>query len=129
MTRIDPAAADALRLAADELARIHAEIVALSKRSDDSWRRELIALRRRLQQKIVDVSQLVETLPEGEGLRQLRAALSRMRSNVALHQANWPAVAIDRGDAGYKSSVSEVRAANTDFLAAVTKLLSSSGPA
>lgn len=120
----DPVSVEMLRRAIAELASIHQSIVALDRRTDDGWRRELIALRRRLQQQTQTVTTFVETLdPNRDETRRLRAALGRMRTGVALHQASWPAVAIDRTDPRYRDSVVGLRAAYKDFVALAETIL------
>jgi hypothetical protein len=39
-----------------------------------------------------------------------------MRSAIAEHQGNWPAVAADPGNPGYQKSIATLRAASEDFI-------------
>ncbi len=50
-------------------------------------------------------------------------ALSAMRSAVALHQVEWPAVAIDVADPAYKESVGKLRAQGVAFTATARALI------
>lgn len=105
---------DTFLAAVAELGRIQREIVLVSAAERDGWRRDLIELRRALQAQITLVSQTIDERAADDALRE---ALNQMRSKVALHQANWPAVAIDRADPAYRASVQDVRAANNAFMA------------
>lgn len=107
---------DAFRAAVAELGRIQSDIVAASCSDHDGWRRDLIALRRTLQAQMTMLSQLIDG-GDVDTPAELREALNRMRSKVALHQANWPAVAIDRDHPDYRASVQNVRDANAEFIA------------
>ena len=119
--------AQSFRSAVAELQLIQAAIVEASGRTDDGWKHALIDLRRRLQVQITEVSDAIKACAaisaDPEAQRSLSQALSRMRSAVALHQARWPAVQINRGDPGYLQSVAGVRAANEAFLAEARRVM------
>ena len=108
------------RQAFSELVRIQAAIVDVTKAADADWRRQLIQLRRRAQTQMSDVAHALDQcriLSADTGIgRELREALSKMRSTLALHQANWSAVAIDPLNPDFVRSTAAVRAANRHFI-------------
>jgi hypothetical protein len=118
---------DSFKEAVAELEAIQAAMASLSKQDDSNWRRDFIDLRRRLQSQITQVSlAITRCLPlsrDDRLVRELKDALSRMRTAVALHQANWPAVSIDASSPEYLQSTSGVREANRDFIDLARKLL------
>jgi hypothetical protein len=124
----------ALASALTELERIQAAMAGLSSSDGDDWRRDLIALRRELQVKIAELSEVAErcdALRERSGPgHDFWDKLARMRATVALHQARWPAVAIDQANPDYQQSIAGVRAANRAFVALAKDLLPtlSAGP-
>ena len=110
----------AFRDGVSELERIQAKMAGLSKCDEADWRRGLIDLRRQLQSQISRVATVAkdcDRLVSDQRLAsQVRDALSHMRSTLALHQADWPAVAIDPESLDYRMSVESVRTANRAFL-------------
>ena len=92
----------------------------MSKRTDPAWKREFIDMRRQLQLQLTAVvtaaDQCGEIKRQPEAATKLREGWTRMRSSLALHQANWPAVRIDREHPGYIDSVSKTRATNWAFV-------------
>jgi hypothetical protein len=50
-----------------------------------------------------------------------------MRSALALHQANWPAVSIDPSNPDYAQSTANVRAANRVFIDLARRVLAQTG--
>jgi hypothetical protein len=120
-------AAQQLSEALIELERIQKTMAGLSMETGEEWKRDLIALRRRLQAQINLVGEAAErcdALRRGEGSgRSFWDGLARMRSAVALHQANWPAVAISPNDPKYQQSIANVRTANRAFVALAQEIL------
>ena len=53
----------------------------------------------------------------------LAKGLSAMRSAIALHQAEWPAVAIDTESQAYRAAVRTLRAATREFHAVANRML------
>ena len=103
-----------------KLARIQSELVAISDRTDDERRLDLVNQRRKLALQIGTVSAAAEKsflmTPGTDDVREFRTLLSEMRRAVALHQANFPAVKLDEQGAGYDMSVRSVRDANSKFM-------------
>ena len=109
--------ASALR-ALDELEKIQADLGRISERTDDARRRDLVQLRRAASAQIALIGQLAEPLfadaPADHA--EFRRLFSSMRSAVALHQAEWPAVRLDTGDEQFQRSSQNVRTANRTFV-------------
>lgn len=103
-----------------KLGQIQSQLVAISDRTDDQRRFDLVNLRRELALQIGIVSGAAEKsfliTASTEDARQFRTLLSEMRRAVALHQANFPAVKLDEQGAGYDMSVKSVREANSKFM-------------
>ena len=103
-----------------KLERIHAALALLTDRTDSGRKMELVNLRRELATQISAISNVAEkgflVSADNHVVREFRNALSAMRRAVALHQANFPAVALDDQSADYSVSVKAVREANTGFM-------------
>lgn len=99
--------------------RTQNRIVANSAATDADWRRTLISLRRQLQDSLVGMRMALRACEvagaDAAGCRDLARALSEMRSLLALHQAQWPAVAIDTADAAYRRSAQDLGRAGIGF--------------
>lgn len=107
--------------------RTQSRIVTNSAGLDADWRRSLIGLRSQLQDHLVGMRTALRAC-EGAGAdaaacSDFARALSDMRSVLALHQAQWPAVAIDTADAAYQRSTDELRRASTGFRATARDLI------
>ena len=114
---------DSLQLFSDalaELERILTSMAEMSKRTDDAWKKEFIDMRRQLQLQLTSVAsaadQCAQIRSNPEAAAKLREGWTKMRSALALHQANWPAVKIDRADPAYVDSVTKTRATNWGFV-------------
>lgn len=87
---------------------------------EEGWRQRLIDLRRQLQAEIGALGEIAGGMAglhrDSEAGARFWDALARMRTAVALHQARWPAVAIEPGDGDYLRSVANVRSANREFM-------------
>jgi hypothetical protein len=108
------------------LEQVQAELAAISARTDERRRHDLIDLRRKLSLHIAEVGRIAEphfAKADPEVLQSYRTKFSRMRSAAAMHQANWPAVRLDQADADYQQSVLAVRDANREFVAWVRQTL------
>ena len=129
---MDPARA--LASALTELERIQGAMAGLSSSAGVDWRRDLINLRRQLQAQITELGEVAkrcDALRERVGPGQdFWDRFAKMRATVALHQARWPAVAIDQSDPGYQQSIAGVRAANRAFVALAKDIIPtlSAGP-
>jgi hypothetical protein len=93
---------------------------ALSQRTDDRRKHDMIDLRRRLSAQIAEIGKVSEPLFAAHGgpdiLQQFRSKFSQMRSAAAIHQANWPAVRLGEAEAEFERSAVTVREANREFL-------------
>jgi hypothetical protein len=109
-----------LRRDLDALEKLNADIGDVARRNDDERLRELIALRRKLAEQIAVVGQLGDAIFVQRGddtlLRTYRSGFSRMRSAVALHQANWPAVMLGERPDEYRASAVTARDASREFI-------------
>lgn len=114
-------AADLQRLlgVVDELDAVQ-EAISVAARSGRSERKsEIVQLRRELAEHIVAVGALASaTLAQDDAalLAEFRTKLSKMRTEVALHQANWPAVSLDEAPAEYQNSALGVGRARKEFV-------------
>jgi hypothetical protein len=112
---------DVARISAEltGLEHILDELAGIASRTDDSRRHELIQLRKRLAAQIAEIGRLADPLfsaGDPETARVYRAKFSAMRSATAMHQANWPAVRLDDGEAGYRVSSNAVSETNRGFI-------------
>ena len=117
----------AFRESVAELERVQAAMARVSNSGGENWKREFIELRRQLQAQIGLVARAASDcrrLTTSDVARDIQESLSRMRTAVALHQANWPAVSIVPADPGYIESSASVRAANRAFIDLAQQLLS-----
>jgi hypothetical protein len=103
-----------------------------SDQQDADWRRKLVELRRQLQERLIGMRAALQAHEARAGsssdARNLSAALSTIRSEIALHQAEGPAVAIDTSDEGYRRSVRQLRAATRRFRATARIAIASLRP-
>ena len=110
-----------------DLERILTAMADMSKRTDPDWKREFIEMRRQLQVKLTVVATAADRCEkikaDPNAAAQLREGWTKMRSALALHQASWPAVRIDRADAGYLDSVSKTRTTNWAFVELARKTI------
>ena len=116
----------AILSAVNALEQVQADLAAISARTDERRRHDLIDLRRQLSLHIAEVGRITEPWfgeADAELAQTYRTKFSRMRSAAAMHQANWPAVRLDQADAEYQRSVLAVRDANRDFVAWVRQTL------
>lgn len=89
----------------------------LPEGGDNVHRKTAVALRRRMADQIASLAAVGETVFANDVRKaDFRNRISRVRTAMALHQASYPIVAIDRQDAAYRTSVSAVRAANDGFI-------------
>lgn len=99
--------------------RTQNRIVTNSAATDADWRRTLVGLRQQLQDSVVGMRTALRACEiagaDAVACRDFASALSEMRSVLALHQAQWPAVAIDTADAAYQRSVQDLRHKGSEF--------------
>ena len=83
-------------------------------------RKEMIGVRRSIS---VHLTRIANLLPEVSHdpviCSRLRSEFSKVRHAMALHQATWPIVAIEFGNADYLSSLSSMRDANRSFISLI----------
>lgn len=108
---------DGLRGAVIKLSMLQKSVAALNDDSDNGWRQQHINYRREIQHQFGVISALAKdvTTIDAEERAAFGAALSRMRTALALHQADWPVVAIKLDDPRYNQSSKRVRTANQEF--------------
>jgi hypothetical protein len=90
----------------------------LPGRGDNADRKVAVTLRRRIAEQIATVSEAGELVFNAlERRSEFRTRISRMKTAMALHQASYPIVSIDRRDPDYRASVAvaALRAANGSF--------------
>ncbi|MBL0923338.1 MAG: hypothetical protein IBJ12_02590 [Sphingomonadaceae bacterium] len=96
------------------------KIEAISTREDEERKYELVQLRRSLAEIIGQITeaslQLFAAISDRSIEEGFRARLNDMRHAVALHQASFPASAIDQHSADYRASVMRVRNTNREFI-------------
>lgn len=99
--------------------RTQNRIVANSAATDADWRRTLVSLRKQMQDSLVGMRTALRACEvagaDAAACRDFARALSEMRSVLTLHQAQWPAVAIDTVDAAYQRSVQDLQRAGGKF--------------
>jgi hypothetical protein len=113
---------------ADELAALEgllSQIAAVTSRTDDARRKELVTLRRQLSSHIAGVGRAGDAFfADRDDISVYRARFSRMRSMAALHQADWPAVLLGERPEEFRASASRMREANRGFIAWAREVLS-----
>ena len=88
-----------------------------TRRKDAAWKKDYIELRRQLQVRLTALASAGHRIQEanGETGARFRDAFVALRSALALHQATWPAVAIDLSNPDYKASADRVQSASRAF--------------
>jgi len=111
----------AIAQALDGLEALHAEIAAITARTDENRKRELVEKRRALSTQLGTVAALADGAIMATGDAELtlayRSRLSNLRSKMAMHQADWPAVRLGEGGEAFRASARRMREANRDFIA------------
>ena len=106
--------------ALDRLENLQSALAAISSRTDERRRFDLIDHRRKLAEQMIEMGRVADSffarLDRPALLQVYRDKFSRMRSAAAMHQASWPAVRLNEADDEYQRSVSAVREANRDFV-------------
>ncbi len=109
-------ARDALRdtVAAWDLTRF--EMARLATERGDDWRLATVRLRRKLQDQIALIAAAMASLDArltlAEEFETFRRALSAVRTQLAMHQAQWPVVSIEPENPDYKASAAALRHSN-----------------
>ena len=95
----------------------------LSGERPDDWRRKLVAERRVLSERMQILVECVAADPvDRRRDRPVGKALSALRSALAAHQADYPAVSLDPATPAFRASAGRVRAAFNDVEAAMAAL-------
>lgn len=113
------------------LERLHQQLGSATQKEEEGWKQNYLRLRRELQEQIARLAQ-VDCVALGmteEDNRIYREAFNRFRSATAMHQANWPVVAIVADDPEYRVSVEGVRAATENFVQVMRRLFGPPGSA
>lgn len=109
----------AARLAAeiDSFEAIISELAAIAARTDPQRLSELIAVRRRLAQQIVNMRDVgARAFDDPAVASEFRSRVSAVFSVVSMHQANWPAVSIDDDEVAYRQSALAAADSNRKFV-------------
>jgi hypothetical protein len=101
------------------LEQIQAALAQLSRRQDEARKAETVVLRRQLAQQLGILGEAGRTALSSPDDQQLysdyRQRLSAMRTAIALHQSEWPAVSLDNAPEAYHVSAQRVLKAAQDF--------------
>lgn len=106
---------------------IQRDILNNSAASDANWKLTLISLRRDLQNRLGLMREALKACEtrgaDPERCRTLDHELSKLRSAIAGHQADWPAVIIDVENPAYKESLAKLRDVSAAFHRAAGELI------
>lgn len=109
-----------LRSAIAEFERMVANLREIASRQDEDRRADLVRLRRGLASHIQVIREAgaaaFGTAFDDPLAREFRSRLSTVQSAIATHQANWPAVSIDRSNADFLKSSAHVAQTNRAFI-------------
>jgi hypothetical protein len=106
-----------LAAALDGFAAIVDELAAIAGRTDPERRLELTKLRRRLSDHIRAMRDIgARAFTDPQLTNEFRSRLSTVLNVLAMHQANWPAIAIDEGTSAYRQSAAAAAAVNRAFI-------------
>ena len=120
-------ALEELTRAFDEFERIQSDITVIGSQPVEGWQKRLVEQRRTLQANIVRLREAGVACDggrvAGKALAEYQQALSAMRTAMALHQAQWPAVTIDQENPDYQQSQLAVRKATGHFRTIAKQLI------
>jgi hypothetical protein len=111
--------------ASDQIELIQQQLELCGKTGADD-RHRLVALRRELADQLSQVSTHIESvvpLLTDNQARDLRQKFSTMRTAIATHQSNWPAIALDGSAPAYRTSVQNLRNSTKYFINFVHSLV------
>lgn len=116
----------AIRALVDDLRQLQQRVSTATLRQLPDWRFEVVSARRDIAARIGELSTLARQRAAPETAIAINAAfidsIGNVRRALALHQAQWPAIAIDSTNPKFQSSVSEIRAAYDQLLALLNQL-------
>lgn len=114
----------------DAIEAVARRLAAVAARRDPGRKQDLIAGRRELAMRMMTVMTVGEEyapIRQNEAVyAELRQRLSVLRAAIAVHQAQWSAVAIDSDDAAYIESSATVQAEGRAFMAWVRQIVEAS---
>lgn len=106
---------------------IQRDIVDNSASKKPAWKSQLIQLRRDLQNQLAQIREALKTCEaagaDAVSCRALASEISKLRSAIASHQADWPAVIIDVDSPAYKASLARLRDVSAGFHKAAVTLI------
>jgi hypothetical protein len=109
------------------LERIQADLTQLAGRYDEARKGQTVDLRRQLAHQMGVLSELgrqtLSAPADQELYADFRTRLSAMRNAIALHQAEWPAVALDQAPQEYLQSAQRVLKAKEAFTPWAIKII------
>lgn len=110
----------AIRALVNELRQLQQRISTATLRQQRDWRYEVVNARRDIAARVGELSAMARQWDMPGHATALNAAfidsIGDVRRALALHQAQWPAIAIDPASADFKASVGEIRAAYDQLL-------------
>lgn len=102
------------------LLSLNAKIDEVLNGDDTDRKMQLVELRRKLAVQFGRTSEagrrIVEAPQYQHFAAEFRERIGQMRSTLATHQANWPAVSIDNRNSAYQQSLADFRRARHGFL-------------
>lgn len=116
----------AIRALVDELRILQQRVSSATQRQQPDWRFEVVSARRDIAARIGELATLARQWPVPKHAAALNSAFTECVGNVrralALHQAKWPAIAIDSANRDFQASVSEIRTAYDQLLSLLDEL-------
>ncbi|NJS13266.1 MAG: hypothetical protein HC788_00195 [Sphingopyxis sp.] len=110
---------DALLRELQILEQIQTRLAHMATRQDNARKAETVALRRELSKQIGILGEAGRATlgqsADAEFYDEYRKRLSAMRTAIALHQSEWPAISLDETAEGYRLSVQRVLKARENF--------------
>lgn len=111
----------ALRALVDDLRTIQQRVSAATQHKPADWRQDVVRARRDIAARIGELATLTrQWTPPAHAANTyaaFQASVSTVRRSLAMHQALWPAVAIETDRPEFQESVAELRTAYDDLLA------------
>lgn len=116
-----------LRAGRDALVRLQADIRAIRGRTDPERARDLVGCRRALSNQVAEITAAARALLAEPAFSAEQGAFtqihSRLLSNIARHQAEWPAVRLAHADEDYRRSAEQADRAIDAMVAWLTAMV------